>query len=273
MLKNIKEYVIDRKAELREEIKHLPSTPVLAIVQVGNVEASNRYVKNKIKDCEEVGIIPKFIHFEETISEYDLLLKISQLNKDPSIHGFIVQMPLPKHIREAKIMEAITPLKDVDGFSRSAKVNPGTPQGIIDYLSYCEFDFTDKNAVIIGRSRIVGAPMARLLLNQNCNIRTIHSKTSPKNKRIALYGADLIISATGHRNTLVDDDCIFVNPECILVDVGININEEGKLCGDCENITAIEKTPVPGGCGLLTRTALLTSLVTLYKLQNTVNEN
>jgi methylenetetrahydrofolate dehydrogenase (NADP+)/methenyltetrahydrofolate cyclohydrolase len=267
MLKNIKEYVIDKKDELREAIRKLPKAPVLAIIQVGNVDASNRYVKHKIKDCEEVGIITKYIHFEDTISEYDLLLKINQLNKDPSIHGFIVQMPLPKHIREYKIMEAISPMKDVDGFSRSAKVNPGTPQGIIDYLEDCGFDFNDKNAVVIGRSRIVGAPMSRLLLNHNCNVRIIHSKTSPKNRRIALYGADLIVSATGHRNTLIDEDCIFANPGCIVIDVGINVNDEGKLCGDCENLTTLEKTTVPGGCGLLTRVTLLSSLLKLYKMQ------
>lgn len=268
----IKEYVAKRKEEIKEELKAM--NPLrLVIVQVGNNQASNAYIKGKLKDAEEMGITAELIKLHEETSEEELLKVIYNLNKMETVTGFIVQLPLPKHISEQKVIEAISPEKDVDGFSKLAYVNPGTPQGIIDYLEYNNYDFVDKNAVVIGRSNIVGKPMARLLLERSCNVSVIHSKTSIENKRALLLNANLIVVATGHRNTLTNDDLgysKFVDKydNCFIVDVGMNRNDEGKLCGDCEAVTVCEKTPVPGGVGLLTRLALITNLIKLAKRGN-----
>ena len=265
----IKEYVAKRKEEIKEEVKAF-SNLKLVIVQIGNNLASNSYIKGKLADCAEVNIEAELIKLPEETTEHHLLDLISELNIDKTVTGLIVQLPLPKHISEQKVIEAISPEKDVDGFSKLAYVNPGTPQGIIDYLEYNNYDFVDKNAVVIGRSNIVGRPMARLLLDRSCNVSVIHSKTSEKNKHELLLNADLIVVATGHRNTLTNESFgyskfIDFNENCFIVDVGMNRNDEGKLCGDCEAVTVCEKTPVQGGVGLLTRLALITNLMKLAK--------
>jgi len=273
----IKEYVAKRKEEIKEEVKAF-SNLKLVIIQIGDNPASNAYIKGKLKDCAEVEIDAELIKLPEETTELHLLDLISELNVASDVTGLIVQLPLPKHISEQKVIEAISPEKDVDGFSKLAYVNPGTPQGIIDYLEYNNYDFTNKNAVVIGRSNIVGRPMARLLLDRSCNVSVIHSKTSETNKNTLLMNADLIICATGHRNTIVDKNLTKVefdatdrttktyhNTRAFIVDVGMNRNDEGKLCGDCEAVTVCEKTPVPGGVGLLTRLALITNLMKLAK--------
>ena len=278
-MQTIKEYVAQRKEEIKEEVKNFPNIK-LVIVQVGDVPASNAYIRGKMKDCAEVNINCELIRLPEEITEAELLAEVDKLNKDDSVTGFIVQLPLPKHIREASVISAINPDKDVDGFSPLALVNPGTPQGIIDYLEANNFDFVNKNAVVIGRSNIVGRPIAKLLLDRSCNVSVIHSKTSFPNKNRLLSHADLIICATGHRNTITDDDLGFTefdpvdnifktyhNTWVFIVDVGMNQNDLGKLCGDCENVTVAEKTPVPGGVGLTTRLALITNLMKLAKFK------
>lgn len=277
-MQTIKEYVAQRKEEIKEEVKNFPNIK-LVIVQVGDVPASNAYIRGKMKDCAEVDINCELIRLPEEITEAELLAEVDKLNKDDSVTGFIVQLPLPKHIREASVISAINPNKDVDGFSPLALVNPGTPQGIIDYLEANNFEFVNKNAVVIGRSNIVGRPIAKLLLDRSCNVSVIHSKTSFPNKNRLLAHADLIICATGHRNTITDNDLSFTefdpvdnifktyhNTWAFIVDVGMNQNDLGKLCGDCENVTIAEKTPVPGGVGLTTRLALITNLIKLAKL-------
>lgn len=280
----IKEYVEIIKTDLKNKINQLETKPKLVIIQVGNNPASQAYIRGKLKDCEKVGIEAELIHYEEDIAEEAVYSKIKELNNDNSVTGFIVQLPLPERFDENKIVELIDPTKDVDGFSKRTLVNPATPQGIIDYLEYNKFNFQDANAVVIGRSNIVGRPIAKMLLDRNCNVSVIHSKTSVLNKQAFLRNARLVIVATGHRNTITDADFqigtmsstnnnglgleiipIYNNP--FIVDVGINRNEDGKLCGDCENITCTEKTPVPGGCGLLTRLALITNLLKLYQLK------
>lgn len=280
----IKEYVEIIKTELKDKINQLETKPKLVIIQVGNNPASNSYIKGKLKDCEQVGIEAELIHYEEDVKEEIVYAKIEELNNDNSVTGFIVQLPLPERFNENKIIELIDPAKDVDGFSKRTLVNPATPQGIIDYLEYNKFNFQDANAVVIGRSNIVGRPIARMLLDRNCNVSVIHSKTSIQNKQALLRNARLVIVATGHRNTITDADFqigtmssansdgtfgmslvpVYNNP--FIVDIGINRDENGKLCGDCENITCTEKTPVPGGVGLLTRLALITNLLKLYDL-------
>lgn len=263
-MENIKEYSARKKQELKEKIKGKHITSL--IIQIGNNDASNAYIRGKIKDCEEVGIDCQLVKLDENISQEMLLEIISSYNKDPSINGFIVQLPLPNHISEKAVIDAIDKNKDIDGFSPLSLVNPATPQGIITYLEDNNFDLTNKNALIIGRSNIVGRPVAKLLLDKSCNVSVIHSKTSGRNKRRLLRDADLIIVATGHRNTLTDSDLIEASPDCLIIDVGMNRNDEGKLCGDCENVIIREKTPVPGGVGLLTRLALLNNIVKLYNL-------
>lgn len=270
-MQNIKEYVSLKKEEIKKEIEDNGYKIKTAVVQVGDNPASNAYIKGKLADCAAVGIDCELLKFEEDITEEYLLRVIEELNHVHSLAGFIVQLPLPKHISEQKVIEAINYRKDIDGFTKQALVNPATPQGIIDYLEANNFDFVDKNAVIIGRSNIVGRPMARLLLDRSCNVEVIHSKTSIENKKRALDDANLIIVATGHRNTLTDADIMYTAKNCFLVDVGINRNENNKLCGDCESVTLMEKTPVPGGVGLLTRLALITNIIKLYKLKNMLN--
>ena len=276
-MKEIKLYVQEKLEYLKNYIYNNKLHIKMVIISVGADPASQVYIKGKLKDTAEVGIECEVRHFSEEISEAELLLEVAKCNTDSTVTGFIVQLPLPKHIHEEAIIEAIDPNKDVDGFSKKHLVDPATPTGIIDYLEANKFNFENANAVVIGRSNIVCRPMARLLLDKSCNVRVIHSKTSVYNKIAALKYANLVVVATGHRNTLVDNELYdaeneeeywptwIVNPNCFIVDVGMNRNEEGKLCGDCETVTVCEKTPVPGGVGLLTRLALITNLLKLYE--------
>lgn len=276
-MENIKEYTARKKAELKKYLEDNNLHLKTVVIRVGENPASSAYVKGKVKDCEEVGIECEVRHFPETISEHDLLLEVAKCNTDNDIDGFIVQLPLPKHISEERITEAINYKKDIDGFTKQSLVNPATPQGILTYLEDNNFNFVDANAVVIGRSNIVGRPMAKLLLDKSCNVTVIHSKTSKFNKSKDLLDANLIVVATGHRNTLTDDDLaldiasrsLMTSPKgCFIVDVGMNRNDEGKLCGDAEGVTVCEKTPVPGGVGLLTRLALLLNIVKLYEINH-----
>lgn len=259
---DIKEYTQAKKQILASYIASHHYDICLTIVQVGNNPASNAYIKGKIADCTAAGIRCVLKHYPESITQDELLRVIQDLNNDAEVDSFIVQLPLPPHINEKVVTAAIDSRKDVDGFTATALVNPATPQGIVDYLEANNFHFINANVVIIGRSNIVGRPLARLMLDKSCNVSVIHSKTGLKNKRLLTKNADLVIVATGHRNTLENRD---VKPKCWVIDVGINRNEQGKLCGDCENLTICQKTPVPGGVGLLTRLALLTNAVKLYE--------
>ena len=266
-MKNIKEYCAEKKAELTNYIRDKDYQIRVVIIQAGNNEASNSYIKGKVKDCREVGIDCGFFHYDEDITEDRLLEIIKELNEGDGVDGYIIQLPLPKHINQAKIMKAIDFRKDIDGFTKQALVNPATAQGILNYLEDNKFEFEDANAVIIGRSNIVGKPMARLLTEKNCNVTLLHSKTSLEKKRMFLNNAKLIVVATGHRGTLSDADFNGYEEGRFLIDVGINRSEEsGKLFGDCEDVTIVEKTPVPGGVGLLTRLALLQNIIKLHEL-------
>lgn len=265
-MQNIKEYTARKKAELKKYVETLTEKPKLVILQVGSVEASNRYVRNKIKDCESCLIPVELRHFDETISEADLLIEIAKCNSDPSITAYICQLPLPAHINENKIINAVSPEKDADGFSKLAYTNAATPQGIIDFLEDQNFDFVNKNAVVIGRSHILGAPLSRMLLERSCNITTLHSKTSEANKRLYLENADIIFAAAGVRNLI--NKSYKLKPTAVVIDFGMNFDENGKLCGDCErDLPVAYQSTCPGGTGLTTRLALITNLIKLYKLQ------
>ncbi len=270
-MQDIKEYVKQQKEALKLKISNSGSSPVFYIIQIGNVEASNRYVKNKIKDCDDVGIKTKLFKFPEDITKEYLKEFIEKLNGDTnSIDAVMVQFPLPKHLSESEVMSWINPKKDADGFTDNGITYPATPMGIISFLERSDYNFEDKNALVIGRSNIVGKPAAKLLLDRNCNVAVVHSHTSVANMFAYLNQADLIICATGHENTLTDAYyTAFRNSKPIIFDVGINFDFEGKLIGDCQrNLPYVTyQSPVPGGVGLLTRLQLLENIYKLYELR------
>lgn len=251
VLGNIKEYTKALKEQFKERIAVIGDAPKLAIIQVGNVEASNRYIKNKVKDCEEVGIIADVYQYPEDITEHELCeaVKLDQEHYD----GVIVQLPLPPHIREKAVVAAINPLKDVDGFHPDSPYDPATPGGIMKYLRACDFDLTGKDVVIIGRSNIVGKPLARMMTDADATVTLCHSKSK---LAAHIYTCDLIVTAVGKPKFL---NCFPIHVP--VIDVGINFDENGKLCGDCFNTDHRDVTPVPGGVGLLTRCALLDNVI------------
>ena len=260
----IKEYVKTRKEELKSEVLALAKKPALVIVQLNEDEASKAYVKGKLKDAAELGIDAKLIKLPVETTEKELLKVIAKLNKNKKVDGFIVQMPLPKQINEETIKLAISPDKDVDGFHPLSALNPCTPQGIMNYLKSEKVEFLGKNAVVIGRSNIVGKPMAKLLLKESCNVTVLHSKTSHEDMKNYLANADIIVVAVGKQH-LITKEYKF-KKTAVIVDVGINRDAEGKLHGDVEpDLPVALQTPVPGGVGLLTRLALMENLLSIHK--------
>jgi methylenetetrahydrofolate dehydrogenase (NADP+) / methenyltetrahydrofolate cyclohydrolase len=240
-------------------------TPGLAVVLVGDNPASQVYVRNKVKACEDSGLHSVLEKYEATMSEADLLARVEALNNDPSIHGILVQLPLPAHIDAQKVIEAISPAKDVDGFhiaSAGALMTgmpgfwPCTPYGCMKMLESINYDLKGKHAVVIGRSNIVGKPMALMLLQKNATVTICHSGT--KDLKAMTLQADVIVAAVGKRNVLTAD---MVKPGAVVLDVGMNRNDEGKLCGDVDfegvKQVASHITPVPGGVGPMTITMLL----------------
>ena len=240
-------------------------TPGLAVVLVGENPASQVYVRNKVKACEDNGVHSVLEKYPATLSEADLLARVDALNRDPAIHGILVQLPLPAHIDAHKVIEAITPGKDVDGFhvaSAGALMvgQPGfwpcTPYGCMKMLESIGCDLRGKHAVVIGRSNIVGKPMAMMLLQKNATVTICHSAT--KDLKAMTLQADVIVAAVGKRNMLTAD---MVKPGAVVIDVGMNRNDEGKLCGDVdfEGVKEVASyiTPVPGGVGPMTITMLL----------------
>ena len=240
-------------------------TPGLAVILVGENPASQVYVRNKVKACHDSGLHSLLEKHPDTLTQEALLDRIAALNQDASIHGILVQLPLPKHIDAQKVIEAISPAKDVDGFhiaSAGALMTgmpgfwPCTPYGCMKMLDSIGYELKGKHAVVIGRSNIVGKPMALMLLQMNATVTICHSATQDL-KAITLQ-ADVIVAAVGKRNILTAD---MVKPGAVVLDVGMNRNEEGKLCGDVD-FAGVEEvagyiTPVPGGVGPMTITMLL----------------
>ncbi len=237
----------------------------LAVILVGDNQASQVYVRNKVKACEQTGIHSVLEKHDAALSEADLLARVHALNRDDSIHGILVQLPLPAHIDAQKVIEAIAPEKDVDGFhvaSAGALMTglpgfwPCTPHGCMKMLEHIGYSLRGKHAVVIGRSNIVGKPMAMMLLQQNATVTICHSAT-PDLKAHTLQ-ADVIVAAVGKRNVLTAD---MVKPGAVVLDVGMNRDDEGKLCGDVDfagvSQVASYITPVPGGVGPMTITMLL----------------
>lgn len=264
--------IMDGKAlalEIKEKVKEMTNvsdkTYFLTIITVGDDEASKVYVRNKIKSAEECGILCKHIRFEESISENKLIEYINELKSVEFGNNILVQLPLPKHIKEDKIIEAIGPLNDVDGFhpENIGKLFTGkkarvacTPGGIMTLLNHYNISLSGKHCVIVGRSNIVGKPMAALMLNENATVTVCHSKT--KNLSEITKQADILIVAIGKSKFITSD---MIKEGCIVVDVGINRDENGKLCGDVDFEQCKDKTsyitPVPGGVGPLTVATLM----------------
>ena len=258
----IKEYVKARKEELRNYISGLEKKPHLTIIQVNEDAGSNAYVKGKLKDSEELGIESELIKLPIDTTEENLLKIIENCNKNPEITGFIVQMPLPKHINEETVKLAISPSKDVDGFHPLSSLAPCTPSGIISYLKAEGIKMQGANALVIGRSNIVGKPMAKLLLKENCNVTVVHSKTSFEDMSFYIAHADIIVIAIG-RQAFLDNKYTYKD-SAVIVDVGISRDETG-LHGDAlPGLPVKLQTPVPGGVGLLTRLALMENLLKIY---------
>ena len=239
--------------------------PGLAVVLVGDNPASQVYVRNKVKACEDSGLHSVLERYPTTLAEAELLGRIDALNRDPAIHGILVQLPLPAHIDAHKVIEAISPEKDVDGFhvaSAGALMvgQPGfwpcTPYGCMKMLESIGYDLRGKHAVVIGRSNIVGKPMALMLLQKNATVTVCHSAT--QNLKALTLQADVVVAAVGKRHVLTAD---MVKPGAIVIDVGMNRDEQGKLWGDVdfEGVRQVAGyiTPVPGGVGPMTITMLL----------------
>ena len=257
----IKEYVKAKKAEIRDLVLAMPRKPKLVIVQINEDDASYAYIRGKLKDAADLGIEAELIKLPLETSQEELLKKIDELNHNDSVDGFIVQMPLPRQINEETVKLAIAPEKDVDGFHPLSKLDPCTPRGIMNYLNAENIKIQGKNAVVIGRSNIVGKPMAKLLLAANANVTVLHSKTSFEDMKNYIANADIIVIAIGKAGFL--DEKFSYKPDAIIVDVGINRLEDG-LHGDAiPNLPVGLQTPVPGGVGLLTRLALYENLLTI----------
>ncbi len=256
------------RAEISQRTRALKTrgiTPGLAVILVGDDPASQVYVRNKVKACEDSGLHSILEKYEATLSQADLLTRIAALNADTTIHGILVQMPLPKHIDPHAVIEAIAASKDVDGYSTLSAgelmtgapgFNPCTPFGCMKLIESTGINLRGKHAVVIGRSNTVGKPMALMLLAAHATVTICHSATD--NIKQHTLQADVVVAAVGRRNVLTAD---MVKPGAIVIDVGMNRDENGKLCGDVD-FHAIKEvasyiTPVPGGVGPMTITMLL----------------
>ena len=256
-------------AERAAALKARGVTPGLAVILVGDNPASQVYVRNKVKACEDNGLHSVLEKYDVAMTEAELLARVEALNNDPSIHGILVQLPLPAHIDAQKVIEAISPAKDVDGFHIASAgalmtgmpgFQPCTPYGCMKMLDSIGYELRGKHAVVIGRSNIVGKPMALMLLSRSATVTICHSATA--DLKAQTLQADVIVAAVGKRNVVTAD---MVKPGAVVIDVGMNRNDEGKLCGDVDFDGVKEVagyiTPVPGGVGPMTITMLLVNTI------------
>ncbi|MDR0571784.1 MAG: bifunctional 5,10-methylenetetrahydrofolate dehydrogenase/5,10-methenyltetrahydrofolate cyclohydrolase [Rickettsiales bacterium] len=272
---NGQEIARNLRLNLREEVLKLPFVPCLAVIIVGENPASQVYVKNKAKACEECGIKSLQYELSEDAQEDELMNLIKKLNDDKDVHGILIQLPLPKHIDKNRVINTVNPAKDVDCFhpinigkmfanEEQDLILPCTPKGCMILIkSVCE-NLSGKRAVVIGRSNIVGKPMAQLLLNENCTVSILHSKTANIAEEIKL--AEIVVVAIGKAKFLKKE---MLREGAIVIDVGVNRNDDGKLCGDVDFDDVYDIcsfiTPVPKGVGPMTVTCLLQNLLMLCK--------
>lgn len=263
-----KKLALDMQAKMKQRVnklKEIGKTPGLTVILVGENKASQTYVRNKEKQAKKIGIHSTIIQLPDTTTEKELIDEVEKLNEDPTIHGILVQLPLPKQINEQKVLRSIRYEKDVDGFHPMNMGNfllgnqatlPCTPYGIMTLLQENHVELEGKRALVIGRSNIVGKPMALMLMNANATVTIAHSRT--KNLKDLARNADILISAIGRGHFVTAD---FIKPGAVVVDVGMNRDEQGKLIGDVDTEGAMgiasKITPVPGGVGPMTITMLL----------------
>lgn len=273
-----KEIAKNYRQGLQDEVEVLKQkgyTPKLSVILVGNDGASQSYVRSKKKAAEKIGMISEVIHLEEDTSEEDVLKELERLNNDESVSGILVQVPLPEQVNEQKVLDAIDPDKDVDGFHPinigrlyldQAKLIPCTPLGVMELLKHADIDLEGKNAVVIGRSHIVGQPVSKLLIQQNATVTTLHSRS--QNIHEHLKNADIIVSAVGRPGMVKKED---VKEGAVVIDVGNTPDENGKLKGDVEYDEVSEVagaiTPVPGGVGPMTITMVLNNTLIAEKMR------
>ncbi|MDR3163854.1 MAG: bifunctional methylenetetrahydrofolate dehydrogenase/methenyltetrahydrofolate cyclohydrolase [Mycoplasmataceae bacterium] len=277
--KKIANDIINELKQEVDQLNHSHIVPTLVIVQIGDEYASNVYIKNKLKLAQSLNIRAELKHFPSTINDQDLINTIQQLNNDHNVNGILVQMPLPKHINEANVIEHIAPHKDVDCFhlinigklwtarKSEVKLKPCTPAGIVQLLKRSHIDIEGKETVIVGRSNIVGKPLASLLLLDNATVTLCHSLT--KELRSVCKKADILISAIG-KAKIIDET--YIKPGAVIIDVGVNRDVHNHICGDVDfaKIKDIPGyvTPVPGGVGPMTVVMLMQNLITLTKIQH-----
>ncbi|GHU52761.1 bifunctional protein FolD [Clostridia bacterium] len=275
---NGKEVAAKVKEEVKEEVKLLNANGIevgLAVIIVGDNPASRVYVNNKKKDCEEVGIHSYEYALSDDTTQSELLDLIKKLNNDKNVNGILVQLPLPKQLDEKEVLNAIDPNKDVDAFHpvNVGKIMigdysflPCTPAGVMELIHSANIDVSGKHCVVIGRSNIVGKPMSLLLLHEHGTVTICHSRT--KNISEITKQADILVAAVGIEKFVTAD---MVKDGAVVIDVGMNKNAEGKLCGDVDYLSVSEKasyiTPVPGGVGPMTRAILLRNTLTAAKIQ------
>ena len=274
---NGKEISLKRKDELKIKINQLKEQgkriPKLVVVLVGDNQARQTYVRNKEKACTYVGMLSEVIRLEASICEEELIDVIENLNKDENVDGILVQLPLPQHIHEEKILDLIDPAKDVDGFhpSNVAKLLlgqnglvPCTPQGMMVLLDEINYDLTGKEVVVVGRSNIVGKPVALLCLHKNATVTIAHSRTA--NLKEVCQRADVLIAAIGQAKFFNHE---YIKPGAVVLDVGMDRDENNKLCGDVDfdDVKDIASyiTPVPGGVGPMTIAMLLENTLQAYQ--------
>lgn len=270
-----KTYRAGLQAEV-EKLKEHNIVPKLTVILVGNDGASQSYVNSKKKAAEKIGMISEIVHMDESSTEEEVLSELDRLNNDNSVSGILVQVPLPKQVSEAKVLEAINPDKDVDGFNPinigrlytgERTFIPCTPLGIMEILKHADIDLKGKNVAVIGRSHIVGQPVSKLLTDQDATVTLLHSKST--NTEEVLKQADVIVSAVGRVHLVTKD---LVKPGAVIIDVGNTPDENGKLKGDAD-FEAVKEvasaiTPVPGGVGPLTITMVLNNTLLAEKWKN-----
>ena len=277
--KQIAGLVTEKVKKRVDNLKSKGVVPGLAVVLVGNNPASQTYVNNKAKTCERLGMYSVLIELDENISEVELLKNVEALNLDDKIHGILVQLPLPSQIDEDRVIAAISPRKDVDGFHPEnvgkmmigqQSFLPCTPFGVMKLLEYSDVEIAGKHAVIIGRSNIVGKPMGQLLLQKDATVTYCHSRT--KDLHTFTKQADILVVATGRTKMI---DASYIKEGAVVIDVGINRDENNKLCGDVDFESAKEVaskiTPVPGGVGPMTIAMLMEN--TCLAAENTLTNN
>ncbi len=272
-----KEVKLNIKKEIEEFESNNYRKPKLSVILVGEDPASQSYVKGKSKACTEVGIINDTILFDKEVSEEEVIAKVKELNNDDTVDGILVQLPLPSHINETNVIEAIDVSKDVDGFNslnvaylyqKKDCIYPCTPKGIIKLIEYAHIDIAGKNVCVIGRSQIVGLPSAKLLLDKNATVTICHSKT--QNLKNITKKADILVVALGKAKFITKE---YVKHSACVIDVGVNRDPQtGKLCGDCDfdslNGYVSYLTKVPGGVGPMTIACLMENTLELYKKHN-----